>query len=145
MADLDTAIKIAVDAHAGQVDKAGEPYILHPLRVMLAMKDETRRIVAVVHDVWEDSANGREYFVDAGFTRDVILAIDALTRRPDETYAEFIGRVCKNPIAIDVKLADIADNTSPARSASLPPHLAERYAKARVRLEAARTEREKQG
>lgn len=107
---LDKAILIATNAHQGQTDKAGQPYILHPLRVMLSRINETERICAVLHDVIEDTDITLEYLRNEGFSEEVLYALDSLTRRCDETYDEFIGRVISNRIACNVKLADLCDN-----------------------------------
>jgi (p)ppGpp synthase/HD superfamily hydrolase len=106
---LDKAIELAVQSHAGQVDKAGEPYILHPLRVMMACKSEPGRIAAVLHDTVEDT--GLELSLIAHrFGSDVANAVNALTRRDGESYQAFIERCALDPIARTVKLADLADN-----------------------------------
>jgi (p)ppGpp synthase/HD superfamily hydrolase len=110
MSDLNTAIKIAIDAHAGQVDKAGEPYILHPLRVMLAMQTEIGRIVGVLHDVVEDSDLVGLGDILAFFGPEVRDAVDAVTRRHGENYAAFIERASRNPLGREVKIADLRDN-----------------------------------
>lgn len=116
MATLERAIQIATEAHAGQVDKGGAPYILHPLRVMLAMSTDEERIVAVLHDVLEDCPDfSMVRYWEEGFSSDEIYALDALTRRPGETYTEFIARVARNPIATRVKIADMRDNMDLSR------------------------------
>lgn len=114
--NLDNAIKLATDAHAGQVDKGGQPYILHPLRVMLAMAITDERIVAVLHDVVEDTdvCCDHLYWVH-GFKPDIVTAIAALTRRNGEDYFDFIRRVAANSIARAVKIADLRDNLDPSR------------------------------
>lgn len=110
MGTLDLAIEVAAKAHAGQEDKGGAPYILHPLRVMLAVKPEDR-IVAVLHDVVEDSQAYTLAFLGAlGFSPTVIEALDALTRREGESYADFIKRCGENDVARRVKMADLNDN-----------------------------------
>lgn len=114
--NLDIAIKLATDAHAGQVDKAGAPYILHPLRVMLAMKTEDERIVAVLHDVVEDSPwTTDDLYWQHGFKPEIVMAVAALTRGKNEDYFDFIGQLSPNPIARAVKIADIGDNLDPSR------------------------------
>lgn len=111
---LTEAITIAAAAHDGQTDKAGQPYILHCLRVMLAMKSDTDRIAAVLHDVLEDATDWQ--ISDLGdFGPDVAEALDALTRREGEDYFHYIDRVAANPRAVRVKLADLHDNLDPAR------------------------------
>jgi (p)ppGpp synthase/HD superfamily hydrolase len=107
---LSKAINIATNAHNGQKDKAGEPYILHPLRVMIHMKDEDSRIVAVLHDVVEDTWVTLSLLQKEGFNQDIIDAIDCLSRRKDEDYLDFIRRCDENNIAKYVKLADLNDN-----------------------------------
>lgn len=112
---FDKAICIAAIAHKGQVDKAGRPYILHPLRVMFMRRDETERICAVLHDVIEDSDITIEYLRKEGFSEAVLCALDALTKRENENYDDFIGRVIENKIACKVKLADLSDNMDLSR------------------------------
>lgn len=108
---LSTAIIMATKAHDGQVnDKCGEQYILHPLRVMEKMKDDISRIVAVLHDIIEDTNITKEDLAEAGFSQEVIEAVICLTRRKNEDYFSFIRRCKQNNIARFVKLADIEDN-----------------------------------
>lgn len=115
MMNLGKAIAIAAAAHEGQVDKAGAPYITHPLRVMLAMNTDAERIVAVLHDVIEDTAVTLEDLRAAGLTAECEAALLAVTRKPDETYEEFIDRAALDPIGRAVKIADLADNMNLAR------------------------------
>ncbi len=107
---LELALEIALDAHRGQIDKAGQAYILHPLRVMSRMTSNDTRIVAILHDVVEDSDWTMEQLKSAGFTSEVIAAIECLTKRPDEIYDDFIVRVSSNPVATLVKIGDLEDN-----------------------------------
>lgn len=115
MSTLERAVAIAAEAHAGQVDKAGEPYLLHPLRVMLAVGSEEARIAAVLHDVVEDTPWTLEQLREEGFSDAVLRAVEGVTRREEETYEEFIERAAENPIAAHVKLADIRDNLDLSR------------------------------
>ncbi len=123
---LDSAIRIAVKCHAGQVDKAGQPYILHPLRVMNAVRNEgeTAMIAAVLHDVVEDS-DLTIAVLKSVFDDEVVSLVHALTRRKkvplpsmftqihgSEAYAEYIQRVKLNPLATKIKIADLYDNLS---------------------------------
>lgn len=109
---LERAIQIAAVAHAGQVDKAGKPYILHVLRVMQAVSTDEQRVVAVLHDVVEDCPDwGFDRLGEHGFSGAVLEAVDALTRRRNEPYETYILRVKDNPIARAVKLADLTDNS----------------------------------
>jgi (p)ppGpp synthase/HD superfamily hydrolase len=110
MATLDRAIELASAYHAGQLDKAGEPYILHPLRVMLSLTGETERIVVVLHDIIEDTAATVETLETCGFSREVVYVVDLLTHAEGEPYVEYIDRIARHPIAARVKLADLADN-----------------------------------
>jgi len=107
---LEKAILIATQAHAGQVDKGGNPYSLHPLRIMLRMNTEETMIAAVLHDVLEDTNVTAEALLQAGLSREVVAGVVALTRREGETYKDFIKRTKQDPIAKLVKLADLEDN-----------------------------------
>lgn len=115
MSSLERAIAIAAQAHAGQVDKGGAPYILHPLRVMLGLQRPEERIVAVLHDVLEDSAVPLEQLRGEGFSAAVLAALSALTKVEGEDYPAFIRRAAANPLARRVKLADLADNSDLSR------------------------------
>jgi GTP diphosphokinase / guanosine-3',5'-bis(diphosphate) 3'-diphosphatase len=115
MATLERAIQIAAEAHAGQLDKAGQPYILHPLRVMLHMKSEQERIVAVLHDVIEDTPVTLIQLAAEGFSSIVIDAVQALTKPPGESRLAAAARAAKNPIALAVKLADNSENMDMSR------------------------------
>ncbi len=112
---LNKAIEIAARAHAGQVDKPGEPYILHPLRVMLSRENELERICAVLHDVVEDSDISFDDFRKEGFSEEVIVVLDCLTKRKGESYDEYIARILGNETACHVKLADLCDNMNLSR------------------------------
>ena len=112
---LNKGIEIAARAHAGQVDKGGEPYILHPLRVMLSRKNETERICGILHDVVEDSSITLDDLRREGFSTEIIAVLDCLTKRNGESYEEFIDRILSNEIACQVKLADLYDNMNVSR------------------------------
>ncbi len=107
---LEKAIEIAVEAHRGQIDKAGKIYILHPIRVMLRGKNETEQIIGILHDVVEDTPVTIDMLRLEGFTEDVLAALDCLTKRDGEEYGDFIDRVITNPLATQVKLYDLEDN-----------------------------------
>jgi (p)ppGpp synthase/HD superfamily hydrolase len=115
MSNLNRAITIAIAAHAGQVDKGGQPYIMHPVRVMLSLKSEEARIVAVLHDVLEDCPDYAWMVEQAGFSQPVLDALQALTKRHLEAYSDFIARVGLNPLATEVKIADMRDNMDLSR------------------------------
>lgn len=139
MSDLDTALAIAVEAHRGQLDKAGQPYILHPLRVMARVTTPEERLVAVLHDVVEDSPTTLDDLRAAGFEEPVVRAVDRLTRRDDESYEAFIERLKDDPLARRVKLADLEDNMTLTRLTDLDDRAIERlgrYVRAYRRLAA---------
>ena len=118
MSTLERAIAIAAEAHAGQVDKAGAPYILHPLRVMLGMPVGDSRIVAVLHDLCEDCPEwSPERLRLEGFSPRIVSAIEAVTKRDGETYEDFVSRAGAHPIGRIVKRADIRDNMDLTRIA----------------------------
>jgi hypothetical protein len=125
---LERAIEIAVEAHRGQRDKAGAPYILHPLRVMAACTSGDAQIVGVLHDVVEDSPRTIEELEAEGFSLDVLAGIQGVTKRPDEEaqpedspenrverYLAFCLRAATHPLSREVKLAEVADNLDVGR------------------------------
>ncbi len=138
MSTLERAITIAAQVHQGQTDKAHEPYILHPIRVMLRLSTPDERMAAVLHDLLEDTDWSRMDLEREGFSRAVLDAVEALTRRSDETYEDFLHRVSLNPIALRVKLADLEDNLDASRIAQLTDRdvrRMEKYRAARTLLE----------
>ena len=140
MATLEDAIALAVEAHRGQREKAGQPYILHVLRVMFQLDTEYERMAGVLHDVVEDTPYTLEDLRRVGYPEPVVTAVDCLTRRPDETYEAFIERAVVNPIARRVKLADLEDNMDIRRLREVTEHDHERmnrYIRARNRVQQA--------
>jgi (p)ppGpp synthase/HD superfamily hydrolase len=129
MVTLGKAIAIAAQAHQEQYDKAGAPYILHPLRMMLRMSSETEMMAAILHDVVEDTDWTLDKLRQAGFSAEVVQAVECLTHRDHETYDEFIARVRTNTIANKVKLADLEDNMDMRRLSTLTEKDAERLHK----------------
>ena len=128
--NLEKAIKIAVEAHTGQVDKGGNPYILHPLRVMLSLNTEEERIVGVLHDVVEDCEGWTwQRLKEPGCSDEIIEALQSVSKTPEEEaeyralpedkkldhYLEFIQRAKANKIGLNVKVADIRDNLDISR------------------------------
>ena len=109
---LDKAISIAVGSHSGQVNDKAEPYVLHPLRMMFKAVTIEEKIIAVLHDVIEKTTIDLEYLRSAGFSDRIVLAIDALSRRPQENYDKYIDRVAENKLATKVKIIDLDDNIS---------------------------------
>ena len=117
MPNLEDAILLATEAHRGQVDKAGMPYILHPLRVMFRMTSEEEMITAVLHDVIEDTPYTLDDLKGLGYAEEVLEALDCLTHREGETYEAFIERAATNPLACRIKIADLEDNMDVRRIA----------------------------
>lgn len=110
--NLQRAIEIAVGAHKDVEDKGGNPYILHPLRVMLSLETEDEKIVGVLHDVVEDAEEWTfEKLENEGFSKDVLEGLRSVTKTSDdENYDEFVQRALANDIGRKVKIADIKDN-----------------------------------
>jgi (p)ppGpp synthase/HD superfamily hydrolase len=121
MPSIEDAIALAARAHRGQqyASPEREPYIFHPLRVMLTLADPADQIVAVLHDAVEDTELGLVDLVDSGYPPDIVEAVDAITHRPGESYDEYIRRVAANEISRRVKLADLRENL--ANNRRLPP------------------------
>jgi hypothetical protein len=131
MSTLERAIAIAAEAHAGQLDKAGEPYILHPLRVMMRLHDNAERIVGVLHDVVENCpAWPLNRLAASGFAPDIMEALDAISRRKDEPYHDFIDRCCTTDLSLVVKFIDLRDYIDGRRADAIPHKLVWRYVKA---------------
>jgi (p)ppGpp synthase/HD superfamily hydrolase len=135
---LDRALRLAVNAHAGQVDRAGAPYILHVLQVLAGCRpDLDAMTVAALHDVVEDSPCTLDDLRLEGFPPKIVEAVDALTRRDGETYEDFIERAAAVPLARKVKLADLQHNMDVSRLPHVGPGEAarlERYRTAWTRL-----------
>ncbi len=125
---LERAIAIAAVAHEGQIDKAGAPYILHPLRVMAAQGTDESRIVAVLHDVVEDTDITLEDLRNqAHFSEPILQTLALVTRRPEDSYEDFVERCAFDPIARAVKLADLEDNLNALRLTTFGAKSAERF------------------
>ena len=112
---LDRAIELAKIAHDGQVDKGGQPYIDHPLRVMNNVETIEEKIVGVLHDAVEDSDLTLEDLRLSGFSDPIVEAIDTITKREGEKRKDYLNRVMDNPIALKVKIADMTDNADISR------------------------------
>jgi (p)ppGpp synthase/HD superfamily hydrolase len=137
MATLERAIEIAVQAHRGQTQRNGLPYVLHPLKLCLDVATTPERIVAVLHDVVEDSAVTLEDLRKEGFTEEIIAALDLLTHRKEVPYEDYVEKIAGNPLARTVKLADLRHNMDLTRVTSLGPSDSarfEKYHRAWVRL-----------
>ena len=117
MPTLERAIELAARAHAGQVDKAGQAYILHPLRLMLNVRTPHERMAAVLHDIVEDTPVTFDDLVAEGFPPEVVAAVRALTKTKGEARVDAARRAAADPIARVVKLADVTDNMDLSRIA----------------------------
>ncbi|MCB0084212.1 MAG: HD domain-containing protein [Caldilineaceae bacterium] len=140
MSTLTKAIEIAARAHADQTDKVGAPYILHPLRIMMRVTGEEEQIVAVLHDVVEDSDYTLDDLRAAGFAPEIVEAVDLLTHRDEDSYDAYVERLSTNPLARRVKLGDLEDNMDIKRLEQITPKALarlERYHKAWVFLQQA--------
>ena len=107
---LHKAIIIACEAHQGQSSINGEPYILHPLRLLIKAKSNEERIIAILHDVVEKTNISLADLKNKGFDQNIISSIDSLSRRRGESYVDYIGRLMQNRISVKIKLLDLADN-----------------------------------
>lgn len=107
---LHKAITIACEAHQGQSSINGEPYILHPLRLLIKAKSNEERIIAILHDVIEKTNISLADLKNKGFDQNIISSIDSLSRRRSESYFDYIERLMQNKISIKIKLLDLADN-----------------------------------
>lgn len=126
---LEKAISIAVNAHSGLTDKGGSPYILHPLRLMLKFSKEDEMIVAVLHDVIEDTEIAITDLINLGFSDRVINALRLLTKNPSETYQQYIEKISTNDLARKIKIEDLKDNMDISRLPEISPKDLERLAK----------------
>jgi hypothetical protein len=139
--NLEQAVDLARRFHAGATDKAGKPYIEHVLRVAEAVESPDEKLAALMHDLLEDTVLTTTDLRCAGCPHRIVVAVEALTRRADESYSEFVIRASQDRIARVVKLADLADNSDERRLGMLEPALAERlrikYSEARGQLESA--------
>lgn len=124
-------LRFVEEFHHGQYDKIGAPYILHPVFVAEQMDTEKATIVALLHDVIEDTSITLDDLRDKGYSDEIIVAIDALTRRTGETYSAYIERLSNNKLARHVKIADLRHNLQPERVAMFGnTSLVKRYQKA---------------
>lgn len=116
---LEKALVIATKAHEGQKDKAGVPYILHPIRVSNRCRTDEEKIVALLHDVIEDTNVTASYLLAEGFPPTIVKAVLSVTRNENESYDDFILRSKLNPIGHQVKIHDLEDNMDITRLHSL--------------------------
>ena len=118
--NLERAIQIAVEAHAGAKDRGGKAYILHPISVMMRCETDEEKIVAILHDVVEDTDWTFDALRQEGFSETIIEALKTVTKQSeDEDYDEFIQRSLKNEIGRKVKIADLRENLDVTRIGEL--------------------------
>lgn len=128
---LGKVLVLATNAHAGQFDRGGNPYILHPLKVMHYLKsdDEELQCMALLHDVIEDTKTTWKDLEEIGCTPRIIAAVRALTKMPGQSYDEYKELVFKNPDAMRVKMADLRHNTDIRRLKGISQKDVDRLAK----------------
>ena len=114
------AANIAVKAHGSQMDKCGMPYIMHPIHLAEQMKTEDEIVVALLHDVVEDTDVTLYDLVVAGFNEDVVEAIKLITRDKSIPYSEYIDTLKTNDLARRVKICDLLHNSNAERSKMIP-------------------------
>jgi len=115
---ISKALEVATKAHSGQTRWNGEPYIVHPIRVAASVSKDCR-VAAYLHDVIEDTDLTLDDLRTEGFSKTDIKAIDHLTKRPDQSYKDYILRVKENWTALIVKLADLEDNLRDLKKGSM--------------------------
>lgn len=136
------AIRLAYEAHHGQVDKCGLPYVFHPYHLAEQMETEETVTAALLHDVVEDTDYTLEDLAEMGFPRSVLDALALLTHDPKVPYLEYVAALRKNPIAKAVKLADLAHNSDLTRLGHVTEKDLERAAKYRQAMELLQAEEE---
>lgn len=115
MSKYELALKIATDAHKGQVDKAGVEYINHPLKVASLVYNEKEKIIALLHDTIEDTYITEQHLIDYGFSNEIIEAVKVLTHSKDVPYMDYIQKIKGNKLARKVKIADLTHNSDLTR------------------------------
>ncbi len=132
------AMKLCFKAHKDQVDKSGMPYVFHPFHVAEQMTDEATTIVALLHDVVEDTDYTLEDIAAEGFGKDILEAVALMTHEDDIPYLDYVAKLKENPIARAVKLADLAHNSDLSRIGEIDEETKrrlEKYKKAKDILE----------
>ena len=109
------AMKLCFEAHKDQVDKSGVPYVFHPFHLAEQMEDETTAVVALLHDVVEDTDYTLDDLREMGFSDETVDAIALMTHAEDVPYMDYVREIKKNPIARAVKMADLRHNSELSR------------------------------
>ncbi len=125
---LETALKLAVEAHYGQRDKGGRPYIFHPLRVAAGCSGKAK-VAALLHDTVEDTSVTFEQLAELGIDGEILAAVKLLTHDKRVPYLDYVRKIRENPIAREVKLSDLRDNMDISRLGSLTDEDLERLRK----------------
>ena len=126
------ALELAVEKHKNQTDKAGNPYILHPLHVMENVNSKEGKIVAILHDIIEDTDITENYLLKIGLSKRIVDAVVALTRSEDMDYQEYIKNLSSNPLAKEVKLSDLEHHVDLKRLPTLEEKDLERNRKYQI-------------
>lgn len=129
MATLEKALHLAINNHLGQKDRFDQPYIYHPIRIMMRMRSDEERIVALLHDLVEDTPISIQDLKKHGFSKEIIKAVDLLTRYPKQTYDEYIQGMKVSTLAMRVKIGDLEDNMDPRRFPSIDENAIKRIKK----------------
>lgn len=116
MADFDEALNLVASNFRGVRDKSGAPYVLHCLRVMAGVDSMEAKIVAVMHDLVEDTPVTIDDLRQRGFAETVLKAVELVTHHESDSYADYVVQIKANAIAREVKLADLRDNLNPERA-----------------------------
>ena len=123
------AMKLCYEAHKNQVDKSGLPYVFHPAHVAEQMTDEATTIVALLHDVVEDTDYTLEDLAAEGFEKEILEAVALMTHEDDVPYLDYVAKLKNNPIARAVKLADLAHNSDLSRIGEVDDEIRKRLEK----------------
>lgn len=129
MSNYELALKIATEAHKGQVDKAGVPYINHPLTVASLVETEEEKIVALLHDTIEDTNITEQDLLNYGFSNKIVEAVKLLTHNKDVPYMDYVAKIKDNELARKVKIADLTHNSDLCRLKEITDKDKKRYKK----------------
>ncbi|WP_311678869.1 HD domain-containing protein [Sneathia vaginalis] len=129
MSNYELALKIATEAHKGQVDKAGVPYINHPLTVASLVETEEEKIVALLHDTIEDTNITEQDLLNYGFSNKIVEAVKLLTHNKDVPYMDYVAKIKDNELARKVKIADLTHNSDLSRLKEITDKDKKRYNK----------------
>ena len=129
------ALKLSFAAHKNQLDKGGMPYVYHPFHLAEQMQTEDTVIVALLHDVVEDTACTLQDIAHMGFSQTVVDALACMTHDPCVPYLQYIARLSENPVAKTVKLADLRHNSDLSRLDNVDEYALQRVQKYQSAIE----------